>query len=167
MTNRNARIVAVLSGQSFPLVVASLFVIGLVVAIVTSGQLAGGGGGGGGGDGSADTLTSHPYYPSSYSSSTCLGWDLSKGRWSKGARACARSPHAVAGCNDYLRPRVASRHRAVLKRQRALDAVAKRSVRAWEFTEEVRERCGAVRVDRQSLHAPTMLEGKHVAVVEV
>jgi hypothetical protein len=170
-SNRNARIAAVLSGGWFPLVLVCLLAVGLVVALV-AGHLGGGG---------TDTLASHPYYPrtttkdSSTSGSNakedargrgrgadgCLGWDLGRGRWATGPRACDRAVHAVAGCNDYLRPAHHAAH--TLRRQRALDPVAKRSIGAWEFVADVRQRCALQRVDRTTLAAA--LRGKHVAVV--
>ena len=125
------------------------------------------------------TLSSSPSSPSSRSRMgvaddddsirrRCLGWHLSKGRWLVGARACDRSPHAVAGCNDYLRPAAASVDPAALRRLRALrarDPAAQRSTRAWEFEVHIRQRCTLRRVDRTALAATTMLHGKHVAVV--
>ena len=183
VSNRNARIAAVLSGHLFPLVLAALVAAGLVVALA-SGRFIG--------DGSTadmDSLPSRqPKWLTSSSSSRldlhrrprdCLGWDLSRGRWSTGSRVCVRSPHAVAGCNDYLRPRVAAAAHhgyaaaptltTLVERHRELDPVAARSVRvrAWEFAPDVRDRCRVVRVDWSTLSAPAMFGGrnKHVAVV--
>ena len=87
-------------------------------------------------------------------------WDLSRGKWISGARACNKSvrlSHAVAGCDDY-----ATRAGAAAigsKRQRSLDRAKSLG---WEFRGEVRSKCHLRHMDRAALEK--LLRGKWVAV---